>query len=268
MSLKIADLAALSKVDIEKMVLPMTGDVFTDPTSRERLVEEGLIEPGGVVTAKGAKAIISVKKRESELKKGIPFYDAVYREPRRLFQENNQPWFFILLGKDQIVTNGEMLFVGIPEPALHASRGDPDLKTTVLDVIKQCGTKVMKQLWPHSYQSFSFGGVDLVWFSDEKQEVMIPVQAKYLDYILARFQKAVFWGVNKDFPVQVKVRSKGVASNTVAIVSTFDISGELKVPEKIKEWRRKKEDGKEVSEKSLPVVEDRNRGSIRKGKKK
>lgn len=154
MKLEISDLLALSKVDVETMTLPMTGEVLADPGSRQRLINAKLIEPGGVVTAKGVDAINSVRRRESVLKKGIPFSDRFEKDWRRILKENAHPWFFIVIGTDQIVTNGEMLFVGMPEPIMHATRGDPELKAIVIDVIQRCGSKDMKRLWPHSYQAF------------------------------------------------------------------------------------------------------------------
>lgn len=260
--LKLIDLIALSKADEETKIIQMSSrEVFSDPFSRERLVNAGMISLKGDVTDSGLATIQSIRKKEVSLRNGIPFLEKAGREVKRLCRETTDPWIFVMIGKDQIVSNGELLFVGTPEPAMKASRGNADLQEGITEVIRRCAKGEFKQLWPHSYQSFSLGGVDLIWLVDETQDLMISVQAKYFDFVSFRFSKSIFWGSSPEVPVQVKVRGKGMKNSVVAIIATFDVAGELKNPRKIDGWRK----DEEMQESGVSNLEERNRGSLREG---
>jgi len=260
MGLKLTDLIALAKADEKARTISISSrEVFQDPSSRERLIAEGLITEKGEVTDAGMSAIRSIRKKEEALKKGIPLSERNNRDAKRLCRESTEQWLFVMLGKDQIVTNGELLFVGKPEPAMRATRGDDDLRRKIPEVIKQCGKGGFKQLWPHSYQAFSLGGVDLVWMADETQGLMIPILAKYFDFIFGRFPKSTFWGSGYDVPVQAKVRSKGIKDSVVALIATFELAGQLEVPAKLERWRD------EVPKQGMSPMGEDGGGSLREG---
>ncbi len=258
-SLRLSDLIVLSRTNDEERKLDINSrEVMTDPQSRERLIEEGMIEPGGAVTGKGMDAIKAIRKREAILKIGIPFSERKSSEtPKRLCRETTEPWFFAMVGKTQIVTNGEMLFIGTPEPMMNATR-NRDLQQDLPQIIHKCALGNPVELWPHSYQSSSLGGVELIWLADKDQKLMIPVQSKYLDYVVNRFKGATFWGKISDGPVQVKSKGKGTEKNVVAIIQSYDISNQLEIPKAIKGWWN------EMSKQELPVMGE-DGSTLRKG---
>lgn len=264
MGLLFVDLVALSKADEKERTIDMNSrEVFVDPMSRERLLEAGFIVPGGKVTDAGMEALVKIRKREEELRKGIACVERKGRDSKRALRESPAPWFFAVLGKDQVVTNGEILLVGNPDPDMHATRAKDELKKEIPDVIRRSGRGVFKQVWPHSYQAFSFGGVDLVWLSDQRQELMLAVQAKYLDFLFGRFPRSTFWATSLEMPVQVRVRAKGIKDNVVALIAVFNVADVLEVPKKIKGWKEASD--AEVQVEEMPAMGEESGSCLREG---
>lgn len=145
------------------------------------------------------------------------------------------------------------------EPQMDASRAGEELKNDVPDIIRNCGKGKPKQVWPHSYQAYSLGGIDLIWFADEEQNLIVAIQAKYFDFVFGRFPRATFWATEDSMiPIQARVRSKG-KNGVVALIAQFDVAGELEKPKERKEWRN------EMHPEDLPVVAEEDRSAVREG---
>lgn len=236
--LKIADLVALSFVDESTQKLDLSSRmVLVDPESRDRLIKEGLVLPGGQVTPSGMAALKSIRVREGELRKGIPVSTRTKGDPKKFIRESPDPWYFVIMGKSKVVCNGEFLFVGEPENGMKVTVAPQELKVKMPDIIKQCGGKNLKEVFPHWYQAFSLGGIDIISLSDGPgQQDFVTIQAKYFDFVMHRYSGPSFWVPSLAGPVQVKARGRGGKENVVAIVSTFDVAEGLPLPQKIKGW--------------------------------
>ncbi len=94
---------------------------------------------------------------------------------------------------------------------------------------------------------------------------MVPIQAKYFDFIMWRFSRSILFANSANLPVQVRNLGSGGTGikkqRVVAIIASFDVAEVLQVPEKLKGWKN----GEEMPSENLSTLEEGGGSSIREG---
>lgn len=256
--LKSVDMVALSKAVGDPLRIDLNDRIVVeDALSRVRLQDHELVGKDGTLTQKGISLFKQVKNREDRLRDGIPFIERLRRNPKTAIA-SVRPWVKGSLGKIKAVTNGELLYVGQPVEGMsinHASK--VDVRRVVAKLLQQ----KMVEVFPHSYQVEELGGIELIWMTDKEQNRMIAVQAKYFDFVCARYPRAQYMMTEDGRAVQGNIPGKGFGNGVVAIIMAVEIDekGSLRPPQKRKGWEA---NGKAVQEDTVSTDEVK-RGSIR-----
>jgi len=225
-------MAKLKKADLELLAHSDGGrinmvdrDKIKDPTSRQRLEENGLIDPKGYLTDEGKKMLDSVNAQAEQLLVGIPFVLGVHdkKVSEELFEI---AWDERKVNDHQIITDGGALFLGKREGRMSQKVTFPEVYIEKLFHKYIDGAAGLHIVYPHTLQIAALHGVTVVWLTDDKQKRPVVIQLKYLAYALHKFKNVAFLASDeKATPIRVFSKgSKGIAKSIVGLIMPVDVS--------------------------------------------
>lgn len=189
-----------------------------DPLSSGRLLEHGLIANGtGALTEKGKEQAAALDAAVEKLSKGVPIekrklgsYRAIFEDPPR------SQWKEGKIGNKTLVTNKDMFFFGSPENGMK-----PTLAVSSYDARgprREALAGKFVPATPLAFQVVEFGTVEVVWIVSEDGNKLVPIQAKYFDFVQYRFPKGIFFVAGRAAPVQVRVQKQGLKGDVIAAI--------------------------------------------------
>jgi hypothetical protein len=184
------------------------------------------------------------------LRAGIPLGKRTWSNPKLAAETDT--WMTGQVNRQPIVCNGEVLFVGKPRHPMKAEKAPSETRQKLPQTVAECLKGDFKQVWPHTFQAKDLGGLEIVWMTDEDQEMFVPVQAKYFDLVVDRFPSTTWFAKTPLDVVQSRVKNRGLKDNVVAMIMPFALEGSLEVPGPREGWMNDK--GGEVQESTREAV--------------
>jgi hypothetical protein len=202
-----------------------SGGTLAHPGSVEAfdsLLNAGLITEKNQITDAGKSLRQKLKEKEEELKTGVDVSRRTRIDPKAALQ--NGPWFIGKVSKREVVTNGEVLYVGKPLKSMKVDDLEGDRKQKVHSAFHSMLKGSFIELTPTMYQVTELGGLEIVWLENKKAKVSIALQAKYFDFLTDKFPKGSFFGISPNSVVLLKVKNKGI-KGVSGIVMPYNVSG-------------------------------------------
>lgn len=236
MALEYMDIVALSRAEGRQLQLdPSYGVLVEDPGTLPRLIEAGLITQNGSLTEAGVTMHKQIRSREESLQRGIPAKRRVKLDPKAVISGDYR-WATGKVTNQPICTNGELIYVGKPTDAMKAEQAPADIRKRFPKTIATCLKGKFEQFWPHTYQVKKLGELEMVWLANASQEIFIPIQVKYYDFLTEKFKKGSWFGIDDISAVQMRVKNRGLKDNVVGLLMPFALQGVLAPPKKIEDW--------------------------------
>jgi len=201
-----------------------------------RLKESGLVTKDLKGTELGEKVLATLEAKMPELKAGIP------AERRQIVIEESaihaKPWITATIGKKQVTTNREILYVGAPTKAMaEVEECDEIEQSRVRAAVARMVQAKLTPVRPHTFQMIDIDKLQLMWLSTEDQSRMIAVQAMYYDFIRVLFPKAKLSTDEKEMCLFFTEAKKGLAHGIIGMVMCMETFGGLDRPAAREDWR-------------------------------
>lgn len=226
MSLKYVDMVALSRAD----------DGLThDAESLGRLVEADLATEDGRLTDQGEALFQKLKTKEKMLRAGIPV-ERRTKGDKKAILVGDYRWTTGRVSNQPIVTNGEVIFVGKPIKAMETIKASAEVRKRFPKTIAACLKGVFEEFRPHTYQLKRLGELEMIWLANKDQDVKIPIQVKYYDFLVDKFPKGKWFAQDVVSPVQIRVTNRGLKDNVVALLMPYTLQGVLEEPKDREGW--------------------------------
>ena len=229
------DLVALSRSNQKqgKLQFDVMG-VVEDPTSVGRLIRAGVIKEDGVLTDAGQELLAKVLKAEKKLQVGIPFKRRTSADPAKIKEPSRRSWKTGRVGNQLVTTNSEIIFTG--PSVLSTTKASIDLRKKLHPAVALALKGDFVEVWPHTFQIESLGGGGLVWLARKGQDGWVAIQAKYYDFLRAKFPTGRWYAVDGERPVQIRVKNKGWKNGVVALVQPIEVNKGVKLPTVRSDW--------------------------------
>lgn len=209
MKILLSDIASL-QLYVERGCKDMHDrNAFPDPQTFIRLREAGLIMCNGKVSDSVKAKLDKIGSSVEKLKEGIPWDNLRPLIPyyRSMLMCKN-PWLTVEYQGNKFCGNGEILYIGSPLKDMFSKSSTKEFKQKVFPtIIKDCLKGSWRNVYPHTYQISNLGKIELLWLSDKDQDVFIPIQSKYMDFVFYKFRSGKF-KTRSDGLIKVEVVNK------------------------------------------------------------
>ena len=215
--LEFEDWVALSRYDKETKELDFQNAlILNTPVTRDHLVGAGLAEKNGSLTQLGLKCAKQICAKEESLQKGVPFAVRKKQDPEAIVSKlPRTTWFESTVLKKQVISNGEILFFGKPAKGMEAVKAEA---APIKKNLKTCSGGGYVEVTPHTYQIVALGQVEFIWLASKGEDLMLPIQTKYFDFVRKRYTSGTFFARSDKEAVQVRVVNQGLKEDVIALI--------------------------------------------------